>query len=78
MNTMKSIGVTHYELASAKNFTDSNKRVIIRVRKNDAHAYLACSEQLSAELRACNSSQISEKMKEISELIIGEELEVLS
>jgi len=75
---MKSIGVTHYELASAKNFYDNNKRVIIRVRKDDAHAYLACSEQLSAELRACDSSQISEKMKEISELIIGEELEVLS
>lgn len=78
MNTMKSIGVTHYELASAKNFADSSKRVIIRVRKDDANAYLACSEQLSAELRDCDSSQISEKMKEISQLIIGEELEVLS
>lgn len=78
MNTMKSIGATHYQLASHKNFADSSKRVIIRMHKDDAFAYVVCSEELSAQLRACNSSQISEKMKEISELIIGEELEVLS
>jgi hypothetical protein len=78
MNTMKSIGATHYEFASTKNFADSSKRVIIRMHKDDAFAYVACSEELSAQLRACNSSQISEKMKEIGELIIGEELEVLS
>lgn len=79
MNTMKSIGVTHYELASTKNFMDTLRKVVIKVRKGDAHAHLTCSEQLSAELRACNSSEeLSQKMKEISELIIGEELEVLS
>ena len=78
MNTMESIGATHYELASAKNFDDSNKRVILRMHKDYTVAYVACSEELSAELRKCDKSELGNKMIELGRLIIGEELEVLS
>lgn len=79
MNTLTSIGATRYELASTKNFMNNNKKVIIRIHKDDSHAYLACSEELSAELRNCNSStELSHKLQNLGNLIIGIELEVLS
>lgn len=79
MNTLTSTGATHYELASTKNFANSSKKVIIRIHKNDSFAYLACSEELSADLRNCNSStELSHKLQNLRNLSIGIELEVLS
>lgn len=77
MVTMKSLGCTHYALASNKNFADNTKRVVIRVHKDDEFTYVVCSEQLSAELRNCNSSELCNKLTELGGLIIGEDLEVL-
>lgn len=78
MITIKSLGCTHYELASTKNFIDSNKKVMIRIHKDESFAYLACSDELSAKLRNCDKSTLSQLMLSIANLIIGEELEVSS
>ena len=78
MITIKSLGCTHYELASQKNFKDNNKKVMIRIHIEDSYAYIACSEQLSQDLRACNNSEeLNNKMSMIKNLIIGKELEVV-
>jgi hypothetical protein len=79
VTTIESIGATHYTLASPKNFKDNTKKVIIRVYKDDTYAYLTCSDKLSEELRSCTTSEeLNTMMLSIKDLIIGEELEVLS
>lgn len=78
MNTLKSIGATHYELASNKNFMNSNKKVMLRIHKDNSFAYLACSDELSAKLRNCDKSELSQLMSNIANLTIGKELEVPS
>lgn len=77
MITIKSLGCTHYELASTKNFKDSNKRVVLLIHKDESYTHLVCSKELSDKLRSCkNESKFKNLLKRITNLPIGNGLEL--
>lgn len=72
MITMKSLGVTSYELASIKNFMDSNKKVVLLIYKDESYTHLVCSQELSDKLRSCkNESEFKNLLEIITNLPIG-------